>query len=111
MSTQSSPATLSSPYEQLGITADATPAQIKAAYHARLRQYPAHSHPEDFKAIRAAYETLNQRSKSAPQEEILMIRSFPTDLDPESRQRLEHLEQKAKAQVEITLTELLRLTF
>lgn len=111
MTNQPSPATLSSPHEQLGIPPDATPAEIKAAYHARLRQYPAHSHPQDFKAIRAAYETLNQKSKLAPLDEILTIRPFETELDPESSQKLEQLTHQARAQVEVSLTDLLRLTF
>lgn len=109
--TDPSPALLSSPYERLGITPDASPTEIKAAYHARLRHYPAHSHPQDFKAIRSAYETLNQKSKSELSDEILTIKPFEAELDPESLQKLEQLEQKARAQVEVSLTDLLRLTF
>ena len=50
-------------YEQLGIAPGATPAEIKAAYHAKLKEFPAHTHPQEFKATRAAYEAL----RKAPQ--------------------------------------------
>ena len=48
-------------YEILGLSPEATPAQLKSAYHAKLRSFPAHSHPQEFKAVRQAYETLRQR--------------------------------------------------
>jgi curved DNA-binding protein CbpA len=47
-------------YDRLGLSAGATSAEIKAAYHAKLKEFPAHTHPQDFKAIRTAYETLRK---------------------------------------------------
>jgi len=41
--------TMTSPYDRLGISSSAT-AEIKAAYHAKLKEFPAHRHPEEFKA-------------------------------------------------------------
>lgn len=108
--TDPTPSTLSSPYAQLGIAPEASAAEIKTAYHTRLRQYPAHSHPQDFKAIRAAYETLRQKSKTPQSQQDAMLALLPLEapLDP---QLLDHLQQQATAQVQLTLADLIRLSF
>jgi len=38
--------TMTSPYDRLGISSSATPAEIKAATHAKAEEFPAHRHPE-----------------------------------------------------------------
>ena len=48
------------PFEQLGLSPTATPDEVKTAYHAKLREFPAHSHPQEFKAIRAAYDAIRK---------------------------------------------------
>lgn len=45
-------------YQTLGVTADADERQIKKAYFRLVRKHPPEKDPENFKAIRAAYETL-----------------------------------------------------
>jgi len=55
---------MTSPYDRLGISSSATSAEIKAAYHAKLKEFPAHRHPEEFKAIRAAYDAIRQGESS-----------------------------------------------
>jgi|SRR5579883_475671 len=98
---------MASHYEKLGISPGATPAQIKAAYHAKLREFPAHTYPEDFKAIREAYEAL-RKEQTTQHEDLLRIRPLEAQLDPEI---LKQVQQKALAQLEISLEDLIRATF
>jgi preprotein translocase subunit SecA len=46
-------------YEILGIATGASPEQIKRAYFKNVRTYPPERFPEEFKKLRAAYETLS----------------------------------------------------
>ena len=94
-------------YQQLGISVGATPAQIKAAYHGKLREFPAHTYPKEFKAIRAAYEALRQGG-TTQYEEFLKIRPLEAELNPES---LKQVQEKALAQLEVSLEDLIRATF
>lgn len=95
-------------YDQLGLSTGATPAEIKAAYHAKLKQFPAHSHPQEFKALRAAYETLVKVSQN--QEETLFRDDFLQGVGVDQAS-LVRLEQQAAATVRVTLEDLIRLTF
>lgn len=97
---------MNSHYERLGISPGATPAQIKAAYHAKLREFPAHNFPEEFKAVRAAYEALRQGNTA--QEDLLTPRPIIASLDPEAISRLR---QQSLTQLEVSLEDLIRLTF
>lgn len=45
-------------YERLGIERDASPKEIRVAYAQAVREYSPERHPEQFKRIREAYETL-----------------------------------------------------
>jgi curved DNA-binding protein CbpA len=94
-------------YDRLGLAADATPAQIKAAYHAKLREFPAHTHPQEFKAVRAAYEAV-RKGPQAEGEDVLALRPIEAKIDPAL---LEPLRQKAIAQLAVNLDDLIRLTF
>jgi DnaJ-class molecular chaperone len=99
---------MTSPYDRLGISPSATPAQIKAAYHAKLREFPAHSHPEEFKAIRTAYEAVRNPETANPDDDFLKPRPLEATLDPELMQQLR---ERALAQLEVSLDELIRETF
>jgi curved DNA-binding protein CbpA len=46
-------------YDVLELKSDATPRDIKNAYYRLVRKYPPEKEPEQFKKIRAAYETLS----------------------------------------------------
>ena len=46
------------PYAVLGVSPEATPSEVRAAYFAKVRAYPPERDPEGFKRIRAAYEQL-----------------------------------------------------
>ena len=94
-------------YERLGISPGATSAQIKAAYHAKLREFPAHTYPEEFKAIRGAYEAL-RKGETSQSEEFLKLRPLEAELNPEI---LKQLREKALAQLEVSLDDLIRATF
>ncbi|NEP19760.1 MAG: molecular chaperone DnaJ [Leptolyngbya sp. SIO4C1] len=93
-------------YDRLGLTAEATPTEIKAAYHAKLKAFPAHTHPQEFKAIRAAYEAL----RKAPQgeDDFFKLKPIEAELD---ESLLEQLQQRATAAVEVSLKDLIDLTF
>lgn len=97
---------MTSHYEQLGISPGATSTQIKAAYHAKLREFPAHTYPEEFKAIRGAYEVL--RKGETQHEDFLKVRPLEAQLNP---QILQQVQEKALAQLEISLDDLIRATF
>jgi len=93
-------------YDRLGLSPGTTPAEIKAAYHAKLKEFPAHTHPQDFKAIRTAYEAL----RKAPQGEADFFAEVP--IQPELDQALlDQLRQRAIAAVDVTFDDLIRLTF
>ncbi|WP_413172930.1 molecular chaperone DnaJ [Anabaena azotica] len=94
-------------YERLGISPGATSAQIKAAYHAKLREFPAHTYPEEFKAIRVAYEAL-RKGETGQNEEFLKFRPLEAELNPEI---LKQVREKALAQLEVSLDDLIRATF
>lgn len=93
-------------YDRLGISPDATPADIKAAYHAKLKEFPAHSHPEEFKAIRAAYDAIRKAPKG--EDDFFTLGSIDVELDQEL---LNKLEERAIAAAEITVNDLIMLTF
>ncbi len=94
-------------YDRLGLTPTANPAEIKAAYHLKLREFPAHTHPQEFKAVRAAYEVLRKGHNPAD-EPVFIPKNETADFDPK---QIARLRQQAIAQVEVTLEELMRLTF
>ena len=94
-------------YDRLGISTEATPAEIKAAYHAKLKAFPAHSHPGDFKAIRAAYETL-RKAPGQTADDFFELKPVEAELD---EKLLAELRQQAIAAVDVSLKDLILLTF
>jgi hypothetical protein len=99
---------MTSPYDRLGISASATPAEIKAAYHAQVKEFPAHRHPEEFKAIRAAYDAIRKGESSAADDFFFLVRPLDATLDPAIVQQLR---QRVVAQLEVSLEEMIRETF
>ncbi|HNH50618.1 MAG TPA: DnaJ domain-containing protein, partial [Myxococcota bacterium] len=57
------------PYARLGVERDADAKAIKKAYVGLIRQFPPETHPEEFKAIRAAYELLSDPEARARYDE------------------------------------------
>ncbi|MBD2300972.1 DnaJ domain-containing protein [Nostoc sp. FACHB-190] len=98
---------MTSHYEKLGISPAATPAQIKAAYHAKLREFPAHSYPQEFKEIREAYEAI-RKGETTQYEDFLKILPLEAELNPEI---LKQVQEKAIAQIEFSIDDLIRATF
>ncbi|MTJ08057.1 MULTISPECIES: J domain-containing protein [unclassified Anabaena] len=94
-------------YERLGISPGATSAQIKAAYHTKLREFPAHTYPEEFKEIRVAYEAL-RKGDTGQHEDFLKFRPLKAELNPEI---LKQVQEKALSQLEVSLDDLIRATF
>ncbi|MEO0458264.1 MAG: DnaJ domain-containing protein [Cyanobacteria bacterium P01_A01_bin.114] len=93
-------------YDRLGLSAGATPAEVKTAYHAKLKEFPAHSHPQEFKAIRAAYEALRKAPKI--QDDFFVLKPIQAELD---EALLTQLQQQAVAAADVTLEDLISLTF
>lgn len=99
---------MTSPYDRLGVSTTATPEEIKAAYHRKLKEFPAHHHPEEFKAIRAAYDAIRKGGTSQADDFFFLVRPLETKLDPDL---VEHLRQQVVAQLEVSVEELIRETF
>lgn len=98
---------MTTPFEQLGITADAGPKEIKRAYHAKLKEFPAHTHPKEFKAIRSAYDAIRKGS-TVTVEEFLKRKPLEASFDDNV---LATLREQAIAKVQIDLKTITRLTF
>ena len=94
------------PYDLLDVAPEVTSAELKAAYHRKLRQFPAHSHPQEFQQIRAAYETI--RAAGEHRGDPLQPGPLLDRLDPEA---LVAIDTRLRASCRLSLTDLLRLTF
>ncbi len=102
----------SSPYAILGVEPDATPAQLRMAYHRQLRDHPPERDPEGFKRVREAYETLRSPRKRAEMA-LLELRHGPAEFDlnrlrdapppPFPERFADHLLAIALAEVEATI--------
>jgi curved DNA-binding protein CbpA len=55
------------PYAVLGLEPSASAEQVRQAYFRLVRQYTPEAHPEQFKRVRAAYETLRSPARRAEQ--------------------------------------------
>jgi curved DNA-binding protein CbpA len=95
-------------YDRLGISPGASPAEIKAAYHLKLKEFPAHKHPQEFKAIRAAYESLQKGGQDGSYADFFKL--LPTEMELD-RSVVKQLKEKATAQAQLSLDELMRLTY
>jgi hypothetical protein len=102
-------------YDRLGLSAEATTAEIKAAYHAQLKAFPAHSHPQEFKAIRTAYEAIQKSPQRAAQGATPAGMDPFFELTPVEAQldeaQLKQLKAQAVAAVAVTLEDLMLATF
>jgi curved DNA-binding protein CbpA len=98
---------MSEHYTLLGLLPGATPAEVKAAYHRKLKEFPAHKFPQEFKAIRSAYEALQKNSQQT-NEDFFRLAPVKDKLD---QQLLQGLRNSVTAKVEVSLAELICLTF
>lgn len=85
-------------YERLGVEKTADALQIKRAYYTLVKQYPPERFPEDYKALRAAYDILSDKKKRA---EYDQARSLPEDVaylfdQAEKLERLGRYDQAAE---------------
>ena len=97
---------MADPYARLGVAPQAGNAEVKAAYHRQLRQFPAHSHPQEFQQIRAAYDAIRAASEHGG--DPLQPGPLLEQLDPEA---LASIEASVRNTCRLSLDELLRLTF
>ena len=56
---------MTDPRQVLGVEADASEEEIRAAYLRRIKEHPPESSPEEFERIRDAYETLRDPRRRA----------------------------------------------
>ncbi len=98
---------MTNPHDLLDIPADATPAQAKAAYHKKLREFPAHTHPAQFKAVRSAYESI-QNASNQPDENFFTVRPLDLTIEPAV---IADLKKKLTQHLEVSLEDMLRGTF
>ncbi|NEP59554.1 MAG: J domain-containing protein [Symploca sp. SIO2G7] len=98
---------MNNPFEQLGIAPDASPEEIKRAYHAKLKEFPAHTHPQEFKAVRTAYDTVRKGS-TVTVEEFFKRKPLEASFDD---QVLATLRKQAMAKIQLDIKTLARLTF
>lgn len=94
-------------YDRLGLGPGATPSEIKTAYHGKLREFPAHKHPQEFKAIRAAYEAI-RNGEPQPEQDFFQLQPSQIELDTKV---ISQLRARATENAQVTLAELMRLTF
>lgn len=94
--------------EVLGVGPDAELPAIKAAYRAKLKDFPAHSHPQEFKAVRAAYEALRKPVAQQLEKDFFKPKPLKVELDSE---QIKALRERMLDQVDKSLEELLKLSF
>jgi curved DNA-binding protein CbpA len=68
------------PYARLGVERDASAEDVRRAYFRLVRQNPPEAHPEEFKRIRAAYETLRSPLRRA-ELALMVFGGLPTEVD------------------------------
>jgi preprotein translocase subunit Sec63 len=66
------------PTDILGVPVDASEEEIRAAYLAKVKEFPPDRSPEEFEKIRDAYDTLRDPRKRA--NEMLFSTSFAAPL-------------------------------
>lgn len=75
-------------YKTLGLRANATQQSIRQSYVALVKQHPPETHPEEFQAIRRAYDTLRDPQKRL---EYDMMRKYGDKLDDIMTEAMEHI--------------------
>jgi DnaJ-class molecular chaperone len=98
---------VNNPHQILGLEPNAAPAQVKAAYHQKLREFPARTHPTEFKEIRAAYEAL-QQSKTDATKKFFTPGPSGVSID---QGVIEELKEKLVGRLAVSLEDMLRDTF
>jgi len=94
-------------YQILGLSPNASQTEIKSAYLSKLREFPAHSHPQEFKAIRQAYEKLKKLPPTQSQD-FFDPGVIQVTLD---NKLISSIRQKALAKVQLSYEDIVKLTF
>lgn len=98
---------MNNPHQILGLEPNASPAQVKSAYHQKLREFSARTHPTEFKEIRAAYEAL-QQSKTDVAKKFFRPGPAGVSIDQET---VQELKAKLVSRLAVSLEDMLRDTF
>ncbi|MGA1262692.1 MAG: J domain-containing protein [Prochlorothrix sp.] len=78
------PQELKAHWERLELEPGASPEAIKAAYQAQVRAFPPATHPQEFKAIRKAYDVLKDPNNHSVQpKDIDFWQPTPTSIRPD----------------------------
>ncbi len=94
-------------YEILGVSAGANLKEIKLAYHQKLREFRSHSHPEEFMAVRQAYESLRRGERNKRGDFF-----NPGPMRGKIQEELvESLGERVRSILALSIEELIKLTF
>ncbi|MEB3163960.1 MAG: J domain-containing protein [Prochlorothrix sp.] len=98
-------------WERLGLEPGASPEAIKAAYQAQVRAFPPATHPQDFKAIRKAYDILKDpKNHVVQQEEVDFWQPTPTSIRPDP-ETIAKIRTQLQPSSSLDLKTLIRLSF
>ena len=100
--------TIQEHYDRLDIERGASLDEVKAAYRIKLKEFPAHKYPQEFKDIRASYEAIQTDLKSSPVDDFFELSPIEATLDEEA---IAQLKQRATDTIRVTLKDLMILTF
>ncbi|NET10285.1 MAG: J domain-containing protein [Merismopedia sp. SIO2A8] len=95
-------------YDRLGLEPGALLPEVKKAYRQKLKEFPAHSHPQEFKAIRASYEAIQKALKSPHSKDFFDLPPIEEKLDAVA---IAQIKQRATEAIQVTLKDLIALTF
>ena len=84
-------------YAVLGVAPNATAEMIKQKYLENVRKYPPEKYPEEFKALRSAYDTLRDPESRRQYEVLFKYGETVEDLLREAAQQKRHKTGTAKA--------------
>ncbi|MBF0287886.1 MAG: DnaJ domain-containing protein [SAR324 cluster bacterium] len=94
------------PYTILEIPEDADQTAIKKAYFAKIKQSPPDKNPEQFKIIRAAYESALKKKQSAQTIGTLQIMKLEKQTIASPLEILRSIQRQ-----EVSISQLIKLTF
>lgn len=95
------------PHAILELEPGADRAALKKAYFAKIRQFPPDKAPEDFKAIRAAYETLLKTASSSKSSDLRYL-SFEQNSSDTPMDLMRKIKTSSGS---LSVSQLIRFTF
>ena len=98
-------------YQILEIPEDADRATIKKAYFAKIKEFSPDKAPEQFKAIRRAYETLLKRAPSVKKAGAFQVLTLESSDEGNPFEVLQAVKNPQQSQNEVSINQFIKLTF